>query len=115
MSSSPPTWRTKRACDRTLSGATVLVLGGTGPVGRVAGVLYAREGARVRLASSRGKAKAQGVVDETAKRFACTLEAVGSDTPQTLAAAIRDADVVMATAAAGVRVLSASDRREAKK
>jgi methylene-tetrahydromethanopterin dehydrogenase len=92
-----------------LSGQQVLVIGGTGPVGRIAAVLAAQAGASVRITSHSGAAAAQKAAAETGARFGVTLQGVsGADGP-----ALRDAltptSVVLACAAAGVQVVSAED------
>ncbi|MFU2487780.1 NAD(P)-dependent methylenetetrahydromethanopterin dehydrogenase [Thauera sp. WH-1] len=92
------------------AGKRVLILGGTGTVGRIAGVLAARLGAKVALASHRDQANAERAAAETAARFDCTLRGVGTATEATRQAALAEADVVLATAAAGVQVMSAADR-----
>ncbi len=88
---------------KRLAGKRVLVLGGTGPVGRMAGVIAAQAGAGVRL-SSRGAAGAQAA-QETGQRFGVTLHAAAAGDAAELAAA----DVLLGCAAAGVQLLSAAD------
>jgi methylene-tetrahydromethanopterin dehydrogenase len=85
-----------------LSGRRVLVLGGTGPVGRIAGVLAARCGAQASLA---GRGGGQKAASETGERFGVQLGAAVIGDRAALAAV----DVVLACAAAGVQVLSAED------
>jgi methylene-tetrahydromethanopterin dehydrogenase len=51
----------------------VLVLGGTGPVGRIAGVLAARCGAEVSLSSRSGLDAAEQAARATGQRFGVTL------------------------------------------
>lgn len=92
-----------------LSGKRVLILGGTGTVGRIAGVLAKRLGALVTLASHRDQATAEKAAEATGKRFGCDLQGVGVDSAEGRRAAFSRADVVMATAAAGVQVMSADD------
>jgi methylene-tetrahydromethanopterin dehydrogenase len=85
-----------------LAGKRVLVLGGTGPVGRIAGVLVARSGAEATLA---GRSASEKAARETGQRFGVTLHAAASGDRAVLAAA----DVVLGCAAAGVQVVSAED------
>src|SRR5882672_9183119 len=59
-----------------LTGKRVLVLGGSGPVGRVVGVLAARLGAKVALASHSGIDRARGATEETNRRFDTDLRPV---------------------------------------
>jgi methylene-tetrahydromethanopterin dehydrogenase len=92
-----------------LAGQRLLVLGGTGPVGRVAAVIAAQAGALVRLSSRSGAAAAEAVARQTGARFGVTLQGVsGADNPA-LRESIAAADIVLACAAAGVQVLSAQD------
>lgn len=93
-----------------LAGQTVLLLGGTGPVGRVAAVLCAQQGATAVLSSHKGLAMAQAAADETSRRFGVTLQAVSGAGRDDLHAALAGADVVLGVAAAGVQVMSAGDR-----
>lgn len=92
-----------------LAGRRVLVLGGTGPVGRIAGVMAAQAGAQVTLSSHGGAARAQAAAQETGARFGLTLAGAGSGSADDLRAALAEADVVLACAAAGVQVLATAD------
>jgi methylene-tetrahydromethanopterin dehydrogenase len=97
-----------------LSAKRVLLLGGTGTVGRIAGVLCAQLGATALLSSHRGVVAAQAAAAETGQRFGVALQGVsGKVTDQSRAdlhASLADADVVMGVAAAGLQVMSAADR-----
>jgi methylene-tetrahydromethanopterin dehydrogenase len=99
----------RRAHRTELAGKRVLILGGTGAVGRIAAVLAAQSGARVAIASHGGAERARTVAAATNQRFGTDVEGVGADTPAALEAALADAEVVLATAAAGVQVLGAAD------
>jgi methylene-tetrahydromethanopterin dehydrogenase len=96
-----------------LDGRRVLLLGGTGPVGRIAGVLCAQGGATAVIASHKGQAAARVAASETGDRFGVTLEAASSASREELHAALAGADVVMGVAAAGVEVLGEADRAHA--
>ncbi len=87
-----------------LQGQRVLVLGGTGPVGRIAGVLAAQAGAQVWLSSRQGLAQAEEVAQQTGARFGVPLHGAASSDE----AAVAQADVLLACAAAGVQVVSAA-------
>ncbi|MCB1897020.1 MAG: methylenetetrahydromethanopterin dehydrogenase [Rhodocyclaceae bacterium] len=100
----------KHAHDTSLAGRKVVIFGGTGTVGRIAGVLAAGEGARVILTSSRDQAAAQRAAQETGERFDCRLEGASAAAAGEREALVADADVVLAAAAAGVQVLDASER-----
>lgn len=102
--------RLKATHGAALAGRRVLVFGGTGTVGRIAGVLAAGEGAHVRLGSHRNLATAEAAARETGERFGCALGAADLSTPQARAAALAEAEIVLATAAAGVQVVDADER-----
>lgn len=96
-----------------LAGKQVLLLGGTGPVGRVAAVLCARHGARAVL-GSRKEASAKQEAAATAARFGVSLQGAATGSPQELRAALAEADVVMAVAAPGVQVAGQEDLAAAR-
>jgi methylene-tetrahydromethanopterin dehydrogenase len=91
-----------------LDGRNVVVLGGTGPVGRVAGVLAAQAGAHAVLCSRSSRAGAEQAAAATGQRFGVTLGAACTGDSAQLNAVLAGADVVLACAAAGVQVLSAT-------
>jgi methylene-tetrahydromethanopterin dehydrogenase len=93
-----------------LAGKRVVILGGTGTVGRIAGVLAQQLGAEVMLSSHLGEAAARQAAEETQARFGSALGGVSGTTAAEVRASIADADVVMATAAAGIQVLAEADR-----
>ena len=96
----------KSKFDTTLEGKNILVLGGTGPVGQVVSVIAALDGAHVRLVG-RQLEKAQSIADMCNNEFGdgkITIEA-GADGNK--ADYIKTADIVFATGAAGVELLSA--------
>jgi len=93
-----------------LAGQRLLILGGTGTVGRIAGVLASGLGADVRLASRHGEAAAREAAEQVNKRFGSSLSGVSSSDGAAVRAAIADTQVVLATAAAGAQVLSADER-----
>lgn len=98
--------RLAKAFNTTLEGKTVLALGGTGPVGQAAAVLASKAGAKVRIIG-RQLDKAQRVAELCNQEFGAgqtTIEA-GADADK--AEFIKSTDVVFATAAAGIQVLSA--------
>ncbi|MDO9267573.1 MAG: NADP-dependent methylenetetrahydromethanopterin/methylenetetrahydrofolate dehydrogenase [Methylobacter sp.] len=92
--------------DTTLEGKNILVLGGTGPVGQVVAVIAAQGGAQVKLIG-RQLDKAQAIADMCNNEFGegkITIEA-GADADK--AEYIKTADVIFATGAAGIELLSA--------
>jgi methylene-tetrahydromethanopterin dehydrogenase len=97
-----------------LKGKRVVILGGTGTVGRIAGVLAQQLGATVALSSHMGLDAAQQAAAQTNARFGSAVEGVSGVDPAAVRASIAKAEVVMACAAAGIQVLSAADRATAK-
>lgn len=97
-----------------LAGQRVVILGGTGPVGRVAGVLAAQAGAHVQLSSRNGIDAAEEAAQATGQRFGVALHGVSGGDRAAVRTSLADADVVLACAAAGVQVVSAEDLGFAK-
>ncbi len=89
-----------------LAGQRVVILGGTGPVGRIAGVIAALAGAEVFLSSRNGIDVAEAAARETGQRFGVTLHGLSGGDPAAVRSSIADADVLLACAAAGVQVVS---------
>lgn len=92
-----------------LDGTQVLLLGGSGPVGRIAAVLCARAGARVTLGSHRGKDAASDAAAATGARFGVPLQAAETSSEKALRSALAEAEVVAGVAGAGAQVASAAD------
>jgi methylene-tetrahydromethanopterin dehydrogenase len=90
-----------------LQGQRVLILGGTGPVGRIAGVIAAQQGAEVLLSSRGGIDAAEAAARDTGKRFGVTLHGLSGADPAAVRASLAEADVLLACAAAGVQVVAA--------
>jgi methylene-tetrahydromethanopterin dehydrogenase len=97
-----------------LGGTQVLILGGTGAVGRVSAALFASLGADVSIASHSDAARAQRVSDEVNQRFSIATKGIGAGTPDALHAALAKADVVIGSAAAGVQVVANADLAHAQ-
>ena len=92
-----------------LEGLRVVVLGGTGPVGRIAGVIAAQAGAEVLLSSRSGIDTAEQAAQETATRFKVALHGVSGGDSAAVRSSLAEAQVVLACAAAGKQVVSAAD------
>jgi len=103
----------RRRHDTDLAGKQVVLLGGTGPVGRIAAVLCAQLGATALISSHKGLAAAELAAMETSRRFDVALRGVSGRDASDLHATLAQADVVMGVAAAGVQVMSGSDRAHA--
>jgi hypothetical protein len=97
-----------------LSGATALVLGGTGPVGQRVARLLARAGANVRI-GSRVQQKADAVRARLLEQVPqSSLIAMATGTPASLQSALDGASVVVAAGGAGAMLLPADARRAAR-
>lgn len=92
--------------DAALADRRVLVLGGTGPVGIAAVALAAQEGAIVELASHTDLARAQACADRIRTRYGFTVRPIFASR-SALSGLLAAAEVVIATAKAGVEVLPA--------
>jgi methylene-tetrahydromethanopterin dehydrogenase len=90
----------------TLEGKVILALGGTGPVGQAAAVIAAQAGAHVRIIG-RQLEKAQRVADLCSNEFGGGSIVVTAGADADKAEFIKTADVVFATGAAGIELLSA--------
>lgn len=101
--------------DGELAGKRIVILGGTGPVGRIAGVLAASAGAEVLISSRNGIDLAENAAADTAGRFKVTLHGVSGGDRAAVRASLAEADVLLACAAAGVQVVSAEDLTHAKR
>jgi len=97
----------RRAHNTTLKDKSVVVLGGTGPVGAVAAVLAANDGAKARIASSRDIANARSTANDCNARYGTALDGMGASSEALMNALMQDAEVVLATSKAGVQVLEA--------
>ena len=105
---------TPGAARNALAGLRVLVLGGTGPVGRMAGVIAARAGAQVFLSSRSSQAAADQAAAETGQRFGVQLHGTSGAASAALRQSLAGADVLLACAAAGHQVVSAADLAAAR-
>jgi methylene-tetrahydromethanopterin dehydrogenase len=98
-----------KAYGMVLGGKRVLILGGTGAVGRVAAAMAATHGADVSIASHSDAARATRVSDEVNARFGILTKGIGTTTTDELRAALAEAEIVFAAAHAGVQVVGADD------
>ena len=95
----------KLATSGTLAGKKAVVLAGTGPVGQRAAVMLAEEGAIVSL-TSRCLERAQQACHDMKTRFGVELAPVAAPDNSARARVIEDANIVFATGAAGVELIS---------
>jgi methylenetetrahydrofolate/methylenetetrahydromethanopterin dehydrogenase (NADP+) len=92
---------------RSLKDKRAVVLGGSGPVGQRAAVLLAREGAAVSI-TGRKLDVVQSACDSIKARFGVEVRALEAPTNAERGAAIRGAQLVLATGAAGITLLEAN-------
>ena len=95
--------------DRALRGAAVSVFGATGVVGTASAVIAALEGASVTLVARDASDRTSRHAAEANRRFGVNLVAADGSTPQKRATILAGAEVVLAAAKAGVRVLDAAE------
>jgi len=98
---------------RSLAGKRAVVLAGTGPVGQRAAALLAREGAEVALTGRRFEV-VQAACDAIEARFGCEVGAIAAPTHVERGAAVEGAHIVLATGAAGITLLQASQWQESR-
>ena len=101
--------------DRALRGAAVSLFGATGVVGTASAVIAALEGASVTLVARDASDRTSRHAAEANRRFGVNLVAADGSTPQKKAAILAGAEVVLAAAKAGVRVLDAAEIAGAEK
>jgi hypothetical protein len=96
----------KLASSGIVAGKKAVVLAGTGPVGQRAAVMLAQEGATVSL-TARKMARAVQACNDMKARFGVDLTPVEAFDNNARAKAIENANIVLATGAAGVELLTA--------
>jgi methylene-tetrahydromethanopterin dehydrogenase len=90
----------------TLAGREVVLLGGTGPVGSAAAVLASSAGARVRVASHVGLARARIAAETINARYSASTEPADMSEVTAIRALLANAEILLGTAKAGVQVAS---------
>ncbi|MGN6653072.1 NAD(P)-dependent methylenetetrahydromethanopterin dehydrogenase [Trinickia sp.] len=105
----------KRTHEMELGGKRVLILGGTGAVGRMAAAMAASLGADVTIASHHSLARARQVSDEINERLAIATTAASAASAGALRDALADTEILMATAAPGIQAASADDLAHARR
>ena len=89
----------------SLEGKNVLALGGTGPVGQAAAVIAAQAGSNVRIIG-RQLDKAQRIADLCSNEFGDGKVTITAGADQDKPEYMQTADIVFATGAAGIELLS---------
>jgi len=95
----------KLATSGTLTGKKAVILAGTGPVGQRAAVMLANEGADVTIVS-RNKVNAEQACLAMKQRFNVNLSAARAADSDARGDAIKHANIVLATGAAGIELLN---------
>jgi methylene-tetrahydromethanopterin dehydrogenase len=99
----------KEEKDRALRGVAVSVFGATGVVGTASAIIAALEGASVTLVARDRSDRTARHAAEINRRFGVNLAVADGSTPQSRAAILIGAEVVLAAAKAGVRVLESAE------
>jgi methylene-tetrahydromethanopterin dehydrogenase len=97
-----------------LNGCSVIIFGGTGPVGIATGIIASLAGADVTLTDHLSIDTALDVAKAYNRRFNCTLKGALANSESDKSRLVASADIIFCTAKAGVQVLSASVLKEAK-
>ena len=98
----------KKVHGTTLKDKLVLIFGGSGPVGAAAAVLASQAGAKVGIVGREDVTRARRTAEDCNRRYGTDVEAVEAGTDAMKRAMMQNADVALATARAGFRVLPAS-------
>ena len=96
----------KKAHATDLNGKTVMIFGGSGPVGAAAAVLASQAGAKVGIVGREESSRARLTAEDCNRRFGAQVEPVEANTEALKLAMMQRADVVLATARAGHRVVT---------
>ena len=97
----------KLASSGTLAGKKAVVLAGTGPVGQRAAAMLAQEGASVSL-TARKMERAEAACNNMKLRFGVDITPIEAFDNNARAKAIESAQIVLATGATGVELLTAN-------
>jgi len=92
----------------SLSGKKAVILAGTGPVGTRAAIMMAKEGAEVTI-SSRSHERSAGVCKHIKAKFGVVVQPSEAKSNEDRAKLIENANIILATGAAGIQLLSPED------
>lgn len=92
--------------DRGLDGTSVTIFGATGVVGYCTAVIAAGEGAKVTIVGHNGIERVRDIAASMKERFDVSVEPADGSTESEKTALIRDSEVVLTAAKAGVQVIS---------
>jgi methylene-tetrahydromethanopterin dehydrogenase len=93
----------------------VVVLGGTGPVGAAAAVLASSAGAKVRIASHTSATRARMTSEVVNARYGAATEPGDASSANAKADMVKEADIILGTAKAGVQVLNKAELAQARR
>jgi methylene-tetrahydromethanopterin dehydrogenase len=96
-----------------LLGRRMVIFGGTGPVGMVVAILASLAGVEVSIPGHDGLERAQVVVDQINTRFGMQIHACDGSNPSEIQRLLTESEIVLATAKAGVEVLTAAHLAQA--
>ena len=94
----------KKSHGADMKAKTVMVFGGSGPVGAAAAVLASQAGAKVSIVG-RDTTRARAAAEDCNRRYGTSIEALTANTDSQKAAVMQKADIALATAKAGQRVI----------
>ena len=97
-----------------LTGRRVSVFGATGPVGGCTAVIAAKYGARVQLVSHRSMTNVQAKVDAYNARYGVNIVAVDGASDVAKIEVLKNTEIALCAAAAGVQVMSLAQMAQAK-
>ena len=97
-----------------LTGRRVSVFGATGPVGGCSAVIAAKYGAEVQMVSHRSMVDVQAKVDSYNTRYGVNIVAVDGASDAAKIEVLKNTDIALCAAAAGVQVLSLAQMAHAK-
>ena len=99
--------------DRHLKGARIAVFGATGVVGYCTAVIAAKEGADVTIVGHDGIDRVQEIAKSIEDRFGASVEAADGSTEDGKSTILRNSEVALTAAKAGVKVISATQLQSA--
>lgn len=99
--------------NKDLKGCSVIIFGGTGPVGIATGIIASLAGADVTLTDHLSIDTALDVSKAYNRRFNCTLKGDVANSDADKIRLVANADIIFCTAKAGVQVLSADVLKKA--
>ena len=97
-----------------LTGRRVSVFGATGPVGGCTAVIAAKHGATVQLVSHRNMTNVQAKVDAYNARYGVNIVAVDGASDVAKIEVLKNTEIALCAAAAGVQVMSLAQMAQAK-